>query len=299
MKSLKFSLIDILNLTFIVIIFLFYIAAFRTTPYKLQPPIILSFLIILVLFSVYLRSSSNPNKLKKLFLFSYPIIFLFVIFESFFMILPYFNPHVYDLTLANIDYKIFGAYPTVWIEKFNNPWLTDLLYSLYLFYFPMPLFLIIYLFKKNKHYILDKILLTYLTTYYISYTIYFFIPAMGPRFNETLVQLQGIKHLNGIILAVPIRELINYLEPNKFDAFPSLHTAILTSIMLSTFYYNKTLFKIFIPIAIGILIALVYCRYHYVIDMIVGFILSVVVYYFWHFYYDKIREITRTNNLTV
>ncbi len=298
MKNLKFSLVDILNLSFVFIVFLFYLAAFKETPYKIQPPVIFIFLISLILFAASVRNSNQVTKAKKIFLFSYPVIYLFTIFETFFMILPYFNPHDYDNILNNIDLQMLGVYPTVWIEQFHNPLFTDILYLLYLFYFPMPLFLLVYLYNKNKHYILDKVVLTYLTTYYISYIIYFFVPAMGPRFNDTLIQLQNIKSLDGIILAVPIRELINFLEPNKFDAFPSLHSAIVTTTMLSTYYYNKKLFKIFLPIAIGIFIALVYCRYHYVIDIIVGFILSVTVFYLWHFLYDKIRKGLNTVNLT-
>ncbi len=298
MKNLKFSLIDILNIFFVFIIFLFYLSAFKVSPYKTQPSLIFTFLIGLILFSAFLRNSNHLTKAKKIFLFSYPVIFLFTMFETFYMILPYFNPHTYDNLLNNIDFKLLGTYPTIWIEQFHNPFFTDILYLLYLFYFPMPLFLLIYLYNKKKHFTLDKIVTTYLTTYYTSYIIYFFIPAMGPRFNETLIQLQHFKHLNGVIFAIPIRELINYLEPNKFDAFPSLHSAIVTTTMLSTYYYNKKLFKIFLPIAIGIFIALVYCRYHYVIDIIVGFILSVSIFYIWHYFYDKIRIKTKTVDFT-
>ncbi len=288
MKQLKFSIIDILNLGFVFVIFLFYLAAFTKTPYKWQPPLILFLLSALVMSAVYVRTYRNGER-AKVFLFSYPVVFLFSIFETFFMILPYFNTSRYDEVLNNIDFSLFGVYPTVWIEQFHAPFFTDLLYLLYLFYFPMPLFLLVYLYKKKRFVELDKVVFAYLLTYYVSYIIYFFVPALGPRFNETLTELQSIKELNGIFLAVPIRELINFLEPNKFDAFPSLHTAILTITMLGTYYYHRKLFRIFIPVAAGILISLVYCRYHYVIDMIAGFIIAVTAFYAANKSYDYIK----------
>jgi membrane-associated phospholipid phosphatase len=148
------------------------------------------------------------------------------------------------------------------------------------------------LYKKKRFDDLDKVVFAYLSTYYISYIIYFFVPALGPRFNDTLTGLQTIKELDGIVLAVPIRELINFLEPNKFDAFPSLHTAILTITMLGCYYYHRKLFKIFIPVAIGILISLVYCRYHYVVDMIAGFVIALISYYVSGFLYGILKRKT-------
>ncbi len=290
MKQLKFSIIDILNLIFVFIIFLFYLAAFPQTPYKWQPPLILFLLSALVLSAIYVRTYKNKGKRAQIFLFSYPVIFLFSIFETFFMILPYFNSSRYDEVLNNLDFSMLGVYPTVWIEQFHAPWFTDLLYLLYLFYFPMPLFLLVYLYKKHRFVDLDKVVFAYLLTYYVSYIIYFFVPAVGPRFNETLLKLQSIKELNGIFLATPIRELINFLEPNKFDAFPSLHTAILTITMLGAYYYYRKLFRIFIPVAAGILISLVYCRYHYVIDMIAGFTVAVMAFYTAQLLYEYLRR---------
>ncbi len=292
MKLLKFSLIDWINLSFVFIIFLFYLKAFPYTPYKIEPPLIFSFLIGLVLFAVYIRSNSS-KKIKQIFLLSYPVIFLFVIFETFFMILPYFNPMQYDNILNNIDFNMLGVYPTVWIEKFYNPIVSDILYLCYLFYFPMPLFLLVYLYRKKQMRDLDKVVFSYLSTYYISYVIYFFVPAMGPRFNETLLPLQQIKSLDGLFISIPIQNLINFLEPNKFDAFPSLHSAILTTTMLSTYIYHKKLFKIFIPVAIGIFIALVYCRYHYVIDIIVGFLISITIFFLSRWLYEIIAKKTQ------
>jgi len=215
------------------------------------------------------------------------------------MILPYFISTSFDDVLNELDYLIFGVYPTVWIEKIHNVFLTDLFYLFYLFYFPMPLFLLVYLYRKKEFLILDKMVFVFLLTYYISYVIYFIIPATGPRFNEMLMEKQSIKELNGVFLSVPIRELINFLEPNKFDVFPSLHTGILVITMLGLYHYNRKLFYIFLLVSVGILVSLVYCRYHYVVDIFAGLVVSFVSFYVGGKFYDVITKKLKTSTFVV
>ncbi len=280
------SILDRLNIIFLWIIFVLYLFSLHNSPYTYQPLFVFFFTALTIYLSVKLREKNIKTGIIKYFRLFYPLIYLFVIFESFFMILPYVNLHRYDQLLVNIDYNLLGVHPTVWIEKWNTPWLTDLLYALYLFYFPMPLFIIVWLYKQNKYVDFDKTIFVYMLTYYGAYIVYFLVPAAGPRFYEPLLSLQQ-KNLDGIILAQPIRSLINFLEPNKLDAFPSLHAAISFTTILSMAKYNKKMFWIFLPVIAGIFVSLVYCRYHYFIDIVVGVSWSVITFIFGHKYYDK------------
>ncbi len=288
------SAIDWLNGLLGFVIFIFYIFSIPGNPYTYKPLIIIALSFFIIYLAVIFRKQivKEPVKyklsvLKKIYLDFYPLIFLFVIFESFFMILPYFNRHDYDTQLFNLDYKLLGVHPTLWIEQFVRPWLTDLLYSLYLFYFIFPFFILVYLYKKKKYKELDRSVFILLLVYYGAYISYFIFPAMGPRFYEPLMQMQS-KTLNGVFLAIPIRHLIGIFEPNKFDAFPSLHTAISLSTIILMAKYNKKMFIIFIPVVIGIWISLVYCRYHYVVDMIVGIFWTILAFYLGNQIYNKL-----------
>ena len=274
----RFSPVDLLNLGLIFVLFLFYLSAVAHSPYKWEPLAIFAFSGLLVAGAVYLRRKKNKNILLKILLFFYPLFFLFVVFESFFMIIPWFNPVTYDTLFAETDLMILGVNPTVWIERLVHPWLTDLLCLIYIIYFPMPWFLMVWLAVKKKLRELDKSVFVLLVTYYLGYLGYFFFPATGPRFYEPIMQLQQ-KSLDGIFLAKPIRDIIMFLEPNKFDAFPSLHIAVsLTTIMLMS-KYNKRLFYIFLPVVAGIFVAVIYCRYHYFIDVVAGIEISLVAYF--------------------
>lgn len=269
------SIIDVINIVFLAINIIFYSFTADRTPYSVCLFFIYLFSSALILFTGWLRGKRASGLLLKIVFFAYPVVFLFLIFESFFMILPYFNLLRYDAILIKIDYAMMGVHPTVWIERWIEPWLTDLMYGLYLFYFPMPLIILGRMLRKEKYREIEEAFFIFLACYYVAYAVYFFVPASGPRFN--LEGLQTVR-LKGYFLATFVRELINVLEPNKLDAFPSLHSAILLITMLIAHKHEKKMFYLFIPPAIGITISLVYCRYHYVIDIIAGLLLAGISY---------------------
>ena len=295
-KKRNLSIIDILNLGFLFIILVFALFSLPQNPYTYKPFLVLAASLFIVVLAVSIRNRKNReqeswivDKIKRIYLNFYPLIFFFVLFESFYMILPFLNPHDYDKELAHLDFVLLGVNPTVWIETFFKPWLTDLMYSLYLFYFPFPLFILIYLYKKGTDDQFNKSVFTYLLVYYGAYIVYFIVPARGPHLYAPIANLET-KDLTGIFLAGPIRNLINTLEPNKFDAFPSLHTAIsLTTIILMAKYHKK-MFFIFTPVVIGIWISLVYCRYHYVTDMIAGTIWTIIAFMLGGWIYNKVSK---------
>ncbi|OGW19665.1 MAG: hypothetical protein A2X56_07380 [Nitrospirae bacterium GWC2_57_13] len=273
----RISVLDALNLFFLGIIFLFYLIGFKRTPYQARLVVLYSLLFLFILFMGWIRERFPRGRLTKLFLFLYPVIFLFSIFETFYMLLPFFNSLRLDGVMANIDHALLGMNPTVWIERWIRPLLTDIMYLFYLFYFPMPLIILGWMYTRNKLPEVEESFFLLLFCYYGAYVMYFFIPVEGPRFY--LSKLQSVP-LDGVVLSEPIRSLIDALEPNKLDAFPSLHAAILTMTMLVTHRHNRKLFHAFIPCAIGITVSLVYLRYHYVIDVIVGFVWAIVSYQF-------------------
>ena len=280
------GVLDRLNILLLGIIFVIYLFSLPYTPYKFEPLLVFALSALTIWLSIFLRKENKNSGLAKFFRLAYPLIYLFVIFESFFMILPFINPNRYDVALAHIDFAMFGVHPTVWIEQWNRPWLTDLFYSLYVFYFPMPLFILSWLYHQKRFVDLDKSVWVYMLTYYGAYLGYFMVPAAGPRFYEPLMELQKTD-LNGVFLAIPIRTLINFMEPNKLDAFPSLHAAISFTTLLLMGKFNRKMFWVFLPIITGIMISLVYCRYHYVIDMIAGLSWSISTFVFGQYFYDK------------
>lgn len=288
MKFFKqLSLLDIANFIFWLVILVFYTITLNQSEYKLEGFFLLFGLGLFSVIAIKLREIKKKSFLVKLIILLYPVVFLVVIFDSLHMVLTYINPNIYDKQLFNIDFQILGTNPTVWIEWMITPFLTEFMYYVYLFYFPMPLIILGYLFTKKMYKELDKAMLFLFITYYGSYLMYFLVPALGPRFYEPLVEMQQVP-LDGLWFTDLIRDTISSLEHNKFDAFPSLHAAISLTVIIIIGQYRKKWLYFFIPILISILVSLIYCRYHYFIDIVIGITWTLISYWFVEKYYDRL-----------
>jgi len=266
---------------------IFFAISFFKTPYQIQ--LALSYLIFIgfYLFTLWARSRNSFRKWNELFSFFSLFLFFFALFETFFMILPYFNNARFDALLNNIDLAILGVSPTIWIDRWAHPLFTEILYISYFLYFPLPLIILGWMFYKKLFNDVEKWFFIFLLTYYGAYISYFIFPAAGPRFF--LSSMYSVP-LNGYYFTDIIRNVIDTLEPNKLDAFPSLHTAILITTLVVSFKFNKKMFYVFLPLAVLILISLTYCRYHYFIDILVGAAWSVFALIFGTWIYNKYHQ---------
>jgi membrane-associated phospholipid phosphatase len=283
----KISIIDAINLLFWLVMTFFMVITFNKTPYKTELIISYPLLLIFYFYSIKIRTIESLGKIRKVLAFLLPATFFFLIFETLFMILPYSTETRYDTLLAQIDLALFGISPTVWIEQYIQPIFTEILYIAYFLYFPMPLLVFGWMFYKRQYRSIEKYFFIFLLTYYSAYTCYFLFPAVGPRFflaDQYSIPLQGLYFTNFL------RTFIDTLEPNKLDAFPSLHTAILITTMILAYKNSKFLFYIYIPIGILILISVIYCRYHYFIDVIAGVVCSLISYWAAYRIYYRYRQ---------
>jgi membrane-associated phospholipid phosphatase len=78
------------------------------------------------------------------------------------------------------------------------------------------------------------------------------------------------RDLEGLFIAGPLQEILNRLEGVKRDAFPSGHTAITLTVVYLAWRFERRLFAFFLPVALALIASTVYCRYHYVVDVIAG-----------------------------
>ncbi len=184
---------------------------------------------------------------------------------------PGFMP-IKDRWLIAADRWLFGTDPTVWLQRFTVPWLTELLQLFYATNYFLPLILVLILYLKRERIPFQKTVFTITLGYILSYLGYFVIPAIGPRFT--------IFHqvpLEGIFIREQLEAAIYCLDACPRDCFPSGHTMIPLITLWLAFRYRRKLFYIYLPIVIGLISSTVYLRYHYVIDVIAGIALAGVV----------------------
>lgn len=200
-----------------------------------------------------------------------PLLFIILIFLSLGDLIQHLHADV-DPSLIRIDYFLFGVHPTVWIERWIVPWLTDVLSLAYFSYYFLAVTLVLTLYLRNRKEDFNEAVFVVLLGYYLSFIGYILFPAIGPRY--TLTHLQTVP-LEGSFLTDFVRDIVNLAEHNKRDCMPSGHTQIALMVLFLSYRFKRVLFYILLPFVSGLILSTVYLRYHYVIDLLAGTALAI------------------------
>jgi membrane-associated phospholipid phosphatase len=217
-----------------------------------------------------------------------PIVF-FSFKELYFIIKPLHFGKDYDDWLIAIDRWLFGVNPTEWIMQFATPFLTEILQVAYTsFYF---LFFILgseFYRRKSNPGLFHYFMFTVVYGFFLSYLGYFFLPAVGPRF--TLHDFSRLDtELPGMLLTPYLRWFVNAggsvpmgvpndvaIAGTQRDVFPSGHTMMTLVLMYMSARFNAKVRVFMYVIGSLLIVATVYHRYHYVIDLIAGAVFMVL-----------------------
>ena len=196
----------------------------------------------------------------------YPAVFLPIVFNTLEPLIRALRGGPRDELLIAADRALFGVDVTVWLQRFVRPGLSDTLFVFYSTYYFLALILGIILWRRD-HGTARRFIFTLMICYYVSYAGYFLLPALGPRFAQA--QEYSVSIVSSPVSRT-ISDTINRLEKTKFDVFPSGHTLISVAVLLVAWKRTRKTFWVKLPIATGLIIATVYCRYHYVADVLAG-----------------------------
>jgi membrane-associated phospholipid phosphatase len=218
---------------------------------------------------------------------AYPLV-VFTYKQIYFLIPPIHQGRDYDSFLIAIDHALFRVHPTQWMAGFSNPCLTELLQIFYSLFFVFFLVVGIELYRKHRF---AYFRFTAVYGFLVSYIGYLFLPAIGPRF--TLHDFFRIgTDLPGLLATSALRSFINFFESipagasnsvalacAQRDVFPSGHTMMMV-IMMAFVCREKLRCRNFILISgVLLILATVYLRYHYVVDLMAGIILAIFCIY--------------------
>lgn len=241
----------------------------------------------LICLIAYARHTTGWKPLRILHDWYVPVATFFSFKAVYFMIKPIHAGRDYDDLLIAADRWIFGADPTVWIARIATPWLTELLMIAYTLFYVMFLILGYELYRRHNLDLFHYFMFTCVYGFFLSYLGYFLLPAVGPRF--TLHDFSAVDiDLPGLWLTPYLRWFVNSGESipagvtnnvamaaAQRDVFPSGHTMLALVLMyLGGKYKVKTRFFLYIAGTL-LIVATVYQRYHYVIDLIAGGIFAV------------------------
>lgn len=205
-----------------------------------------------------------------------------------------------DHIFAGWEQNLFGCQPALLFAK-ALPWavVSELMSMGYFMYYPMIALVTFYYFFC-RYYEAERAVFVMLSSFFIYYLIYIYVPVVGPTFYFDAVGISEITkgifpalgdyfntHTNclptpgytdGIFYQL-VEDAKNAGE-RPTAAFPSSHVGVSTICMLLVWHAgNRKMLYVMLPFYIFLCLATVYIQAHYLIDAIAGLISAVVIYF--------------------
>jgi hypothetical protein len=191
-------------------------------------------------------------------------------------VLPVVNPGSLDHQLFALDHVLFGFEPAVWADQFVNPLTTEwfaFFYFCYFFLLAAHIFPIV--FGARDQMLLGEFMLGMLIIVCLGHTGYILVPGFGPY--RAMPEMFHHQLPSGLWMDL-VWSTVRSGGAMK-DIFPSLHTAGPCFIAMFSFRNRDRLpFRYTWPLlsffAANIILATMFLRWHYVIDVFAGFALA-------------------------
>jgi membrane-associated phospholipid phosphatase len=212
---------------------------------------------------------------------------IYLMYQQVHAYVPVVNPKLYDDLLIRWDYVLFGVHPTHWIARFAHPVLTEYLQTAYMLFYFLPLICAAELFRQRRMEALMMLARTLAFGFYVSYLCYFALPAIGPRF--TLHEFARLdEELPGVWLTPIWRAYVNAgggisagaEQPERSvhrDCMPSGHTMMTLLTVVLAFRFRVRVRWVLAVLGASLIVATVYLRYHYVVDLLAGGVCALMV----------------------
>jgi membrane-associated phospholipid phosphatase len=199
---------------------------------------------------------------------------------TFAKLLPLANPRALDHQLYNFDIAHFGVEPAVFFDRFVSPATTEWFAFFYFgYFFVLAAHVVPILLISRSERTVEEFATGMVVMFCIGHTLYMFVPGFGPY--KAMPEL-FLHPLSPGFWWDTTRDLVARSGAQK-DIFPSLHTAAPAFLVLFSFHRRRELpYRYTWPLvaffAANIIIATMFLRWHYVIDVMAGLLLAVTAH---------------------
>jgi hypothetical protein len=191
-------------------------------------------------------------------------------------LLPLVNPSSLDAQLSFIDERILHFEPSLFMDRFVTPATTEWFAFYYFGYFALlATHVLPMVFFSRRTKLLGEFALGMIFVYATAHTFYMVVPGYGP------VRFLADRYQHELPPGTWLNAVLNAVESGgaQKDIFPSLHTAGPVFLSLFSFRHrDKFPFKYTWPFvsffSANIVIATMFLRWHYLIDVLAGIALS-------------------------
>lgn len=209
-------------------------------------------------------------------------------------LLPNYEVNPIDTSgLYNTEKSLFGIttasgtlIPGEWFNLHNCAFADFMAGVFYLCWVPVPLGFAIYLYLKGKREMYLRFSIAFLFVNLVGFIGYYIHPAAPPWYViehgftpvlNTPGSVAGLARFDSLI-GIPAFHSIYCNNSNVFAAVPSLHAAymLVTTIYAIISRQSKITIAVFAVICIGIWWTAVYSTHHYIIDVLLGILTTIV-----------------------
>ncbi len=180
-----------------------------------------------------------------------------------------------DPYFAAMDTFLFGSVPSSWLLfEYPSFLLSELLHGAYVLYYISIPGLAFWLYAKNKN-ALKEYLVVGMFIFYAACLTYAVLPVVGGRFDPAIRALTETYRYG---LFTRIMVFIYRNSAHTGAAFPSTHALMSLVLAIMSIKRSRPLALVFSINAALIMVATVYCGYHYVVDIIAAIMYTAILY---------------------
>ena len=180
-----------------------------------------------------------------------------------------------DHYIVSFEKSLFGFHPTVWLEQFVSPPLTETMKLFYNSYYWLGPVLGLSIYFRGELTAFRRTVFSIVMAFFISYLGFFLFPVEGPRY--VLSDLYK-GPLEGYVVTA-LQDFIMEVGDIHGGCMPSSHVAVALVVLLLAWTYRKRMAVWMTPFVTMLCISTVYNRYHYVSDVVAGVVVG--LFSFW------------------
>lgn len=161
---------------------------------------------------------------------------------------------------------VFGVQPTLWIQHFTTPALTEWMMFAYVIYLPMYPVLCGIIYYLRGDLAMEDYFFTLGFTNILCDLGFILFPVAGPIATIGNLYTVPLKGYLFTFFGELMRSNVHYVG----GTIPSPHCAAATIMWIMAYRYHRPSFYVLTPIVLSLYVSTFYCRYHYVTDAVVG-----------------------------
>jgi hypothetical protein len=171
-----------------------------------------------------------------------------------------------------VEQSLFGFQPTLWVQQFVRPWLTEWMMFCYVIYGPLYPVLCGIVYYTHGDLAIEDYFLTLGVANLLCDIGFILFPVASPMY---WIRDQFTVPLDGYVWTY-FGELIRHHLHFAGGSVPSPHAAVASVMWAMAYRYHRPSFWLLSPVVISLYISTFYCRYHYLTDAVLGVATAIV-----------------------